>query len=55
VYENAAWALGKLKDSRAFEPLIAALNDSDENFRRDVTEALDSIGWSPNQEDNGKK
>ena len=44
VRENAAEALGLLRDRRAVEPLINALNDSDEEVRWKAAWALGNIG-----------
>ena len=41
---NATTALGKTKDARAFEPLIAALKDEKYSVRRNAADALVSIG-----------
>ena len=43
VRANAAWTLGKLKDPRAIEPLIAALKDSDWNVRWSAARALGEL------------
>lgn len=42
--EKAASALGRLKDIRAIDPLIAALTDEDDNVSREVRYALTQIG-----------
>ena len=41
---RAAGALGRLGDSRAIEPLLAALADQDGDVRWDVIQALGEIG-----------
>jgi HEAT repeat protein len=42
--EAAADALGRLKDSRAFEPLIASLRDESWKMRVAATNALGKLG-----------
>ncbi len=42
VRQHAAYALGALKDPRAFEPLVAALGDSDDYVR--IGAAPDGLG-----------
>ncbi len=44
VRRDAAKALGSIKDTRAVEPLVAALKDEDEDVREYAAEALKSIG-----------
>jgi HEAT repeat protein len=44
VHWRVAEALGKIGDTRAVEPLIAALKDEDERVRRVAAEALEQIG-----------
>jgi hypothetical protein len=44
VRRDAARALGQIGDSRAVEPLIAALNDADSNPRTAAAQALGTIG-----------
>jgi len=41
---RAAWALGRMRDQRAVEPLIAALDKGDEFFQAHVAEGLGRIG-----------
>lgn len=41
--ENAARVLGKIKDTRAVEPLIKALKDEEERVRYRAKEALEEI------------
>jgi HEAT repeat protein len=41
---RAARALGSIGDTRAVEPLIAALKDANEGVRQEVTEALAKLG-----------
>ena len=43
VRKNAAEALGKIKDPRAVEPLIATLKDKDSEVRWHAAEALEKI------------
>lgn len=43
VRRNAAWTLGRMRDSRIIEPLINALNDEDDDVRLRVAEALGGI------------
>ena len=43
VRKNAAKALGKIKDPRAVEPLIATLKDKDSEVRWHAAEALEKI------------
>ncbi len=43
VRVQAAWALGKIGDARAVEPLSAALKDSHEDVREEAAEALEKI------------
>jgi HEAT repeat protein len=43
VRKASAIALGEIKDKRAVEPLISSLNDSDEDVRNAVKEALEKI------------
>jgi HEAT repeat protein len=48
VREMAAYALGRLKDSSAIQPLIDALHSKEENNEfvlRQVTSALIEIGY----------
>jgi HEAT repeat protein len=44
VQEEAAEALGELGDTRAVEPLIAALKDKDKGVREKAAEALGKLG-----------
>ena len=44
VRENAAKALGEIKDARAVEPLIIALKDNSPGVRHKAAEALGKIG-----------
>ena len=44
---SAAWALGKIGDKRAVEPLIAALKDGDSNVRKAAADSLRTTGWQP--------
>jgi HEAT repeat protein len=44
VREAAAWALRRIGDKRAVEPLIQALRDEDHDVRRAAAEALGTIG-----------
>ncbi|MGB9872500.1 MAG: HEAT repeat domain-containing protein, partial [Anaerolineae bacterium] len=53
IRRDAARALGELKDARAVEPLIAALKDKDSDVREAAAEALDRLGWKPEQDENG--
>jgi len=46
VRGRAAWALGKIEDSRAVEALIAALKDEDDGVRESAAWALGDIGDS---------
>ena len=39
----AAWALGQLKDPRAYDPLIAGLQDQNEDVRAFAFEALGKL------------
>ncbi|MFC1632253.1 HEAT repeat domain-containing protein [Candidatus Omnitrophota bacterium] len=41
--EAAAWALGGVRDSRALEPLTAALEDENENVRKTTQRALENL------------
>lgn len=41
--ENAAGALGALKDKQAVEPLIKALKEENEGVRREVARAIENI------------
>ncbi len=43
-WEQAAWALGRLGDARAVEPLIAALKDEDLKVREQAAWALGRLG-----------
>jgi HEAT repeat protein len=43
VRENAAWALGEIRDTRAVRPLIMALSDDDASVRVCVASALARI------------
>ncbi len=43
VRRMAAVALGEIKDTRAVEPLIAALKDKDSSVRNNAAEALGEI------------
>jgi HEAT repeat protein len=40
---DAAWALGKIRDPRAVEPLIAALKDENPSIQEDAEKALMQI------------
>jgi HEAT repeat protein len=42
---HSAEALGKIGDSHAVEPLIAALKDEDSAVRWYSTKALEKLGW----------
>lgn len=42
--EEAAEALGEIRDPRAVDPLIAALNDRNPEVREEAAEALGKIG-----------
>jgi HEAT repeat protein len=44
VRKSATYALGKIGDARAVEPLTKALNDADSDVRRDAAKALGKIG-----------
>jgi HEAT repeat protein len=44
VREAAAWALRRIGDKRAVEPLIQALRDEDHDVRRAAAEALGRLG-----------
>lgn len=44
---RAIEALGEIKDNRAVEPLIAVRKDKNSSVRKDVAEALEKLGWSP--------
>jgi HEAT repeat protein len=44
VRGNAAWTLGRIKDSRGVDVLITALIDADANVKKDAAGALVSIG-----------
>jgi HEAT repeat protein len=44
VRTGAAWALGKLGDPRAVEPLIETLNDPKPRVRKDAAWALGRLG-----------
>lgn len=50
---TAVIALGKLGDTRAVDPLINALGDGKKDVRKSVTEALDKLGWKPDQGEAG--
>jgi HEAT repeat protein len=50
---SALWSLADLKDARAIEPLIAALKDDKPDTRRTAIEALDKLGWKPDQGEAG--
>jgi HEAT repeat protein len=47
IREEAAKALGEIGDTRAIEPLAAALTDRFETVRKIAAEALDKFGWQP--------
>jgi HEAT repeat protein len=47
IREEAAKALGEIGDTRAVEPLAAALTDRFEDVRKNAAEALDKFGWQP--------
>ena len=49
VRRSAAWALGKIGDARAVEPLAAALRDNDSDVREAAAQALKSLGVSTEQ------
>lgn len=44
---GAAQTLGEIKDSRAVEHLVSAMEDSDWMVRAHAALALDSLGWTP--------
>ena len=50
---SAAYALGEIGDARSVEPLIAEIKDSDSDVREAVANALEDIGWRPDQGVNG--
>ena len=50
VRENAAVALGEIKDARAVEPLVRALKDNNSEVRLGASSALRTIYESTNQE-----
>ncbi len=51
---TAANALGKIRDPRAVEPLVATLLDTvDIKVREAVIEALNKLGWQPDQGEAG--
>lgn len=45
VRRNAAWTLGRSRDFRIIEPLIAAINDPDDSVRVRVAEALGNLRY----------
>jgi HEAT repeat protein len=45
--------LGQIGDSRAVEPLVAILEDDQVHTRNAAAEALDKIGWQPDQSEAG--
>jgi len=47
VRANAAIAVGEIGDTRAVEPLIKALSDSDESVREGAAGALEKMGKLP--------
>ena len=47
----AAWALGRLGDERAVEPLVGALSDEDDKVRAKAAAALERLGWKAADED----
>jgi HEAT repeat protein len=51
---RAARALGEMRDERAIEPLIGALQDSNEDVRCEAARALGEIG-DPRAEESLKK
>ena len=46
-----SWALGKIGDRRALNPLIIAWHDPDETVRNRAAVALSSLGWEPDNVD----
>ncbi len=53
--ESAAEVLGKLGNSDAIDPLIAALNDEFIGVGRKASDSLDKLGWSPDKGENGAR
>jgi HEAT repeat protein len=53
VSQIAIRILGQVGDNRAVEPLIAVLEDDQVHMRNAATEALDKIGWQPDQSEAG--
>jgi len=53
VREAATTAMGKIGDPRAVESLIAVLKTGDMQVRKAAAEALDKIGWLPDEGVNG--
>lgn len=49
----AARVLGDTGDKRAIKPLVATLKDEDSNVRREAANALEKLGWEP--ENNAEK
>ena len=45
--EGAIYALGESGDKRAVDPLVKILNDKNKDIRRCAAEALDKLGWEP--------
>ncbi len=45
--EGAIYALGESGDKRAVDPLVKILNDKNKDIRSCAAEALDKLGWEP--------
>ena len=45
----ATRGLGKTRNESAIEPLIKALEDEEKNVRKSAVNALDELGWDPNE------
>ncbi len=51
--KGAIWALAKIGDVQAREPLITALEDHDRGVGIDAAKALDILGWKPGNDEAG--
>ena len=44
---GAIYALGKIDDKRAIDSLVKTLSDKDKDIRKTAADALDKLGWKP--------
>lgn len=51
VHPGAAEALGKIGDTKAIEPLLTILAEGDEYICKNVSRALNMLGWKPTNDE----